>query len=204
MDPIDVFPDARITGTGPVSQAFLSRGLTTFSEACRHVHQMPYGYNTTREEPLILFKENCGTCTTKHMAVALLAHEMGLPIDKHIGIYAMNESLVTGAEGIADEHGLPYIPVVHCFLSDDTFRVDLTEGNHNGKNGPIDTFLFTAKVAPDISDREEYRLYREALQSTILKRDELAGTDLKTILKAREAAIAQLKINMKHQQLQSA
>ncbi len=69
MDPIDAFPDAPITDSGPISQAFRARGLTTFTAACRHVHQMPYGYNTTREDPLILFRENRGSCTTKHMAV---------------------------------------------------------------------------------------------------------------------------------------
>jgi len=199
MDPIDAFTDAAITDSGPISEAFLARGLTTFMAACRHVHQMPYGYNTTREDPLILFRENQGSCTTKHMAVALLAAELGLPIEKSIGIYAMNETLVSGAGGIAADHGLPYIPVVHCYLSDGKVRVDLTEGNRNGKNGPIDTFLFTARVRPDVSEQEEYRLYRQALQSHILTRKEMAGMDLKTVLKAREAALLLLKVNMEQQ-----
>lgn len=200
MDPIDAFPDATITDSGPISRAFLARGLTTFIAACRQVHQMPYGYNTTREDPLILFRENQGSCTTKHMAIALLAAELGLPIHKSIGIYAMNEALVTGAGGIAANHGLPYIPVVHCFLTDGKARVDLTEGNRNGKNSPIDTFLFTARVRPDISEKEEYHLYRQALQSHILVREDMAGIDLKTVLRAREAALDLLKINMEHQQ----
>ena len=200
MDPIDTLPDAAITDAGPISRAFLARGLTTFIAACRYVHQMPYGTNSTREDPLILFRENRGSCTTKHMAVGLLAEELRLPIDKHIGIYAMNEALVTGAGRIAADHGLPYIPVVHCYLSDGKARVDLTQGNRNGKNGPIDTFLFTARVRPDISDKEEYRLYRRVLQSHILTREEMAGIDLKTILRAREAALVLLKFNMQRQQ----
>jgi hypothetical protein len=200
MDPIDAFPDVPITDRGPISRAFLARGWTTFSEACRHVHRMPYGYNTTREDPLILFRENRGSCTTKHKAVGLLAAELRLPIHKCIGIYAMTEALVTGAERIAAEHDLPYIPVVHCFLSAGTHRVDLTEGNWNGKNGPIDTFLFTARVRPDISEKEEYRLYRQALTTHVLPREEMAGIDLKTILMAREAALALLKANMQRQQ----
>lgn len=106
MDAIDVFPDAAVTDAGPVSQAFLARGLTTFITACRHVHQMPYGTNSTREDPLILFRENRGSCTTKHLAVGLLAEELHFRIDKHIGIYAMNEALVTGAGRIAADYGL--------------------------------------------------------------------------------------------------
>ena len=203
MDPIDAFPDATITDRGPIARTFLARGLTTFIAACRQVHQMPYGYNTTREDPLILFRENHGSCTTKHMAVGLLAAELGLPIHKFIGIYPMTEALVTGAARVAAEHGLPYIPVVHCFLSDGTVRVDLTEGNRNGKNGPIDTFLFTTRVRPEISEKEEYRLYRQALQSHILTRPEMTGIDLKSILRAREAALALLKVNMARQQLEA-
>jgi hypothetical protein len=78
--------------------------------------------------------------------------------------------------------------------------VDLTEGNRNGKNGPIDTFLFTARVRPDISEKEEYRRYRQALTTHVLTRKEMAGIDLKTILKAREAALTLLKVNMELQQ----
>jgi hypothetical protein len=203
MDPIDVFPDAAITDNGPFSRAFLARGLMSFAAACRHVHTLPYGYNSTRE-PLILLRENQGSCTTKHMAVGLLAEELGLSIHKAIGIYAMDEALVTGAGPLAATHGLPYIPVVHCFLSDGTHRVDLTEGNRNGKNGPIDTFLFTARVRPDISEKEEYRLYRQALTTDVLTREEMAGIDLKTILKAREAALSLLKGNMERQQARTA
>jgi hypothetical protein len=203
MDPISTLPDAAIEDAGPVSRAFRARGMTTVIAASRHVHQMPYGYNTTREDPLVLFRENRGSCTTKHMAVGLLAGELNLPIDKHIGIYAMDETIVTGAACIAAAHGLPYIPAVHCFLSDGTVRVDLTEGNRNGKNGPIDTFLFTTRVRPDISEKEEYRLYRQALQSHILTRPEMTGIDLKSILRAREAALALLKVNMARQQLEA-
>lgn len=199
MDPIAVLPDRVITDKGPVSQAFLKRGWTSFGEACRQVHRMPYGYNTSRE-PLILFRENRGTCTTKHMAVGLLAEELGLPIGKSIGIYAMDEALVTGAGALAGAHGLPYIPMVHCFLTAGTRRVDLTEGNRNGKNGPIDTFLFTARVRPDISEKEEYRLYRQALQVHILPLPDMNGIDLKTVLQAREAALTLIKANMQRQQ----
>ena len=92
------------------------------------------------------------------------------------------------------------IPVVHCFLVHERFRVDLTEGNLNGKNGPIDDFLYTHGVAPDISSRDEYRLYRQALKAQILTRPEWADVALKTVLAAREKALALLKDNMRLQQ----
>jgi hypothetical protein len=200
MDPIQQLPDRELTDAGPVSRRFLREGLTSFIEACHHVHRMPYGYNTRKDDPLILFREGFGTCTTKHMAVGLLARELGLPIDKCIGIYPMTEHLVRGADQICQEFGLAAIPVVHCFLVYDRFRVDLTEGNLNGKNGPIDSFLFTQTVAPDIPERDEYLLYRQALKTRVLTRPEWSGVALKTILAAREKALALLKTNMQHQQ----
>ena len=73
----------------------------------------------------------------------------------------------------------------------------LTEGNANGKNGSIDTFLFTETVTPNIPAKEEYLKYRHALKTLISRRKELQGIDIKQILHAREEGIALLKANIK-------
>ena len=122
--------------------------------------------------------------------------KLELPAEKHIGIYAMTEALVSGTQAILDRHELPYLPMVHCFLATGSNRVDLTEGNRNGKNGPINDFLFTAQVDPNISAKDEYLLYRQALNNTIMLRREFKGRSLTTVLKAREEGIALLKHNV--------
>jgi hypothetical protein len=171
-------------------------GIRSFHEACRHVHSLPYGYNSDRDELMILFREKMGTCSTKHAVIATLAAELGLPITRGVGIYAMTEVIVTGTDKILSEYGLPYVPMIHCFLEYGNYRVDLTEGNRNGKNRPIDDFLFTDRVAAAISARDEYLIYRKALSEVILKRPELAGADLKRILHAREEGLKLLKANL--------
>ena len=193
MNTYDILPDADIRGSGVVSQEFLQRGITGLIDACRYVHQLPYGYNSDRDDLLILFKEGRGSCTTKHAVVATLAEELGLPIVKNIGIYGMTEDLVTGTNDILDQYNLPYVPMVHCFLVFRDYRVDLTEGNDNGKNRPIDRFLHTETVIPNISAKDEYLLYRKALKERILLREELRGVDIKRILQAREEGIKLLK-----------
>jgi hypothetical protein len=193
MDTLDIFPDADIKATGGVSAKFLQLGIHGFLEACRYIHQLPYGYNANRDDLLILFKEGMGSCTTKHAVVATLAEEMDLPIFKKIGIYKMTENVVTGASEILAEFNLPYVPMVHCFLAYKNFRVDLTEGNDNGKNRPLDHFLFTKKTIPNISAKDEYLLYRQALKDKILTEKEMAGVELKHILQAREKGIVLLK-----------
>jgi hypothetical protein len=196
MDPITIFPNTQIESAGPMSHRFLEMGAATFAEACRRVHEMPYGYNSDREDPMILFKEGKGTCTTKHRVIGELAGELGIPVEKHIGIYAMTEAVVAGTDPILEKYGLPYIPMIHCFLVYGGYRVDLTEGNRNGKNRPIDDFLHTEPVAHNISGKAEYLKYRQALQDHILGRAELRRADMKTLLHAREEGLAVLKSNV--------
>jgi hypothetical protein len=199
MDKFTVFPNAVIKTAGPVSDKFLSLGINGFIDACRYVHELPYGYNSNRDDLMILFKEKLGSCTTKHAVIATLAEESGLSIEKAIGIYAMTEEIVTGTGKILDRYGLPYVPMLHCFLVYGEHRVDLTEGNNNGKKRSIEDFLYTHKVIPNISAKDEYLLYRKALNQYILIENELKGIDLKSILKAREEGLALLKAKI-HQQ----
>ena len=160
------------------------------------MHELPYGYNSDRDDLMILFKEKMGSCTTKHAVIATLAVELDLPVAKHIGIYAMTEAIVTGTDRILQQYGLPHLPMIHCFLVHGRYRVDLTEGNHNGKNRPIDEMLYTEAVTPTIPAKAEYLKYRQALKGLIRDREELQGIDIKTILHAREAGLALLRAHV--------
>ena len=196
MNSYQVFPDNVITRAGIISAEFQDLGIRSFQEACRYVHELPYGYNSNRDELMILFKEKMGTCTTKHAVIASLAAELSLPITRGVGIYQMTEAIVTGTNKILAEYNLPYVPMIHCFLKYGNYRVDLTEGNHNGKNRPIDEFLYTDQVDATISAKDEYMIYRKALSEVILKRLELKGVDLKRILHAREEGLKLLRTNI--------
>ncbi|MBR9984667.1 MAG: hypothetical protein KFF68_02040 [Desulfosarcina sp.] len=104
--------------------------------------------------------------------------------------------IVTGTDPILDKYGLPCVPMIHCFPTDDDRRVDMTEGNANGKNRSIEDFLDTETVMPNISAKDEYLKYRNALKENILKRTDLRGIDIKTILRAREKGLDLLKANL--------
>jgi hypothetical protein len=196
MDTYSVFPETPITPSGVVATQFLGMGIDTFLNACGYVQELPYGYNSDRDDLMILFKEKMGSCTTKHAVIATLADELNLPVEKNIGIYAMTEEIVSGTDAILARYDLPYVPMIHCFLGYGQYRVDLTEGNANGKNRSITNFLYTEAVAPNIPAKAEYLLYRHALTDHILKRTELAGIDMKTVLHAREEGIVLLKENI--------
>lgn len=193
MDKHTVFPDKKITPVGALSSHFLDLGIQRFLDACQYVYDLPYGYNSDREDLMVLFKEHKGSCTTKHAVIATLAKELGLPVDKFIGIYAMDETIVAGTNRILEAFNLPFLPMVHCFLKSGLNRVDLTQGNDNGKKRPVDQFLYTKKVIPHISGKDEYLLYRKALKDQILQMPELKSVEMKQILQAREKGLVLLK-----------
>lgn len=196
MDKLTVFPDGPLSGSGVISQKFSGLNINTFLDACRYVHELPYGYNSDKDDLMTLFKDNMGTCTSKHAVIGTLAAELDIPIGKNVGIYRMTPEIVTGTDAILEKYNLPYVPMLHCFLVYDIYRVDLTEGNRNGKNCAIDEFLYTEKVIPNIPARDEYRLYRKALKDRILPLEELSGIDMKRILHAREEGLGLLKANV--------
>jgi hypothetical protein len=198
MNKLTVFPDKALSKAGIVSAKFLSLGINSFIAACRYVHELPYGYNSNRDDLMILFKENKGTCTTKHAVIATLAVELNLAIEKYVGIYAMTEEIVTGTEKILKKYNLPYVPMVHCFLVYGEYRVDLSEGNNNGKSRSIEEFLYTQRVEPNISAKAEYLLYRKALIDFILKRKEMEGVEITQILHAREEGLQLLEKNIQN------
>jgi hypothetical protein len=189
MDKYSVLPNPTINKKEIISEKFINLKIKNFWDACKYVHELPYGYNSTTDDILILFKEGYGSCTTKHAVIATLAEELDIAVHKMIGIYAMNEEIVTGTNRILEKYHLPYLPMIHCFLIYDDYRVDLTEGNNNGKNRSIEDFLFTEKVIPNFSEKHEYLLYRKALKNYILVRNEMDGITMIDVLHARTEGI---------------
>jgi hypothetical protein len=193
MDSYTYLPDCEIIASGSMSNKFLEMGITTFKEACLHVHNLDYGYNSDKDNPMILFIEQKGSCTTKHGVIASLAKELDIPLYKKVGIYKLIEEILTGTNAILEKYNLPYVPMVHCFLIYKDYRFDLTEGNNNGKNISIESFIHEEKVTPFIERKDEYRLFIKVLKDKILPSKEMKGIDRKTVLKGREEALKLLK-----------
>ena len=93
MDSLDNLPDAEIIDSGELSRKFLELGIKSFKEACLYVHNMDYGYNSDKDDKMILFIENMGSCTTKHGVIAGLAKELSIHLYKKVGIYKLTEEI---------------------------------------------------------------------------------------------------------------
>jgi hypothetical protein len=197
MDSYINLPDAIIKTSGKISKKFLELGIKSFKEACEYISNVEYGYNTNYDDDMILFKENKGTCTTKHAVIAALAEELNIPLFKYVGIYKFTEEISTGANELLKKYHIPYVPMIHCFLVYDQYRFDLTEGNNNGKKTTIEDFIHKEKVEPFISRKDEYLILKRVLKEIILSSEEMKGIKEKTLLKAREESIILLKKNIK-------
>ena len=201
MDSYNKIPDAEIEDKGEISKKFLELGIISFRKACEYVHNIEYGYNSDYDDKMIFFKENKGTCTTKHAVITGLAEELNIPLYKYVGVYKFTDEISTGTNEILKKYDLPYVPMVHCFLVYKDYRFDLTEGNCNGKNTTIEEFIHEEKVNPFISRKEEYLLFKKVLKENVLPSKEMEGISERSLLKARELSIYLLKENTKKQKL---
>ncbi len=195
MDLYNNLPDIEIKLAGEISKKFLELGIRSFREACDYVHDIEYGYNTNYDDKMIFFKENKGSCTSKHTVIAGLAEELNILLYKHVGVYKFTEEISTGANEILKKYKISYVPMVHCYLVYKDFRFDLTEGNCNGKNTTIEEFIHERKVNPFISRKDEYLLFKKILKEYVLPSKEMEGISERTLLKARGESIILLKEN---------
>ena len=181
MDSIDRLPDGVIGAGGIVGDAFLRRDITTFRQACQWVKDLPYGHNSRSDDVLVLFEDQRGTCFTKHGVIARLAEELGLSVFKNLGVYRLTDEIVTGVGPLLASSGLTFVPQIHCFLEYGDARVDLTEGNCNGKNQTIDVYDFVVRVAPESTRAELQQLYAAHLTRYMSLDPGLAATPISTI-----------------------
>lgn len=100
-----------------ISSCFSEKGITDFSEAAAFIRSLPYRRNSSKTNPEIIFAENCGTCSTKHAVLALLASENKIPgVKLMLGIYRMNGNNTPATGNTLKKYKLDYIPEAHNYL----------------------------------------------------------------------------------------
>lgn len=120
-------PNIKLNETGEISRAFILNGVLTFRDACAYVKNLPYGRNADKNDFFTLFKENMGTCSTKHALLKRLADENSLEnIELITGIYKMNGLNTPGTAKILWYYKLEYIPEAHNYLKIGNERFDFT------------------------------------------------------------------------------
>jgi hypothetical protein len=149
MDKIYAIPNLTIDTPGRIGRKFSSLNINSLHDACLWVKDLPYGYNSSSDDSIILFDENKGNCSTKHGVIAELAGELEIPLYKFICFYKMDEGIIEGIGDILSQYKLKFIPQTHCLLGMNSLFLDLTAGNCHGKKKDIIDFDLYFKVPPN-------------------------------------------------------
>lgn len=121
-------PDFAITSQESISQAFLARKIFTFHQAIDYVRNLPYGRNSNKADLTSLFRDQCGTCSTKHAILKKLAGEHHIHnLKLIIGIFRMNARNTPEIANTLQASQLEYIPEAHCYLTYQDCRYDYTK-----------------------------------------------------------------------------
>lgn len=131
-----IVPEAfnfRITHDGKVSDSFRAKGVTDFEGAANYIRQLPYGRNANKLDLLTVFTDGCGTCSTKHALLKLLANEQGVgdELELVMGIIKMNADNTPRVKHILEQYNLPYIPEAHMYLKLNDEVLDYTAASFN-------------------------------------------------------------------------
>ena len=116
-----------ITATGPISEKFLAQNNFTFSQAATYVRQLPYRRNKNKADLASIFTDGCGTCSTKHAILKVLADENGYKdLRLMLGIFRMSLTNTPKISTTLRKHRLEYIPEAHNYLKWKNQTLDYT------------------------------------------------------------------------------
>lgn len=146
--PGTALPDFIINSEGKISKELRKRGLTTFQQAAAFIGALPYARNTDKEDILTVFKDHCGTCSTKHALLKQLASENNFEgIKLMMGIFKMNAKNSPKIAGTLTKHNLDYIPEAHNYLKYHDLVLDYTR-LHAKAEDFIDDLLEEVSILP--------------------------------------------------------
>lgn len=142
-----------IAPAGALSKEFLSLGIKDFLSACQYVTQLPYGRNTNKASNMIVFRDKCGTCSTKHALLKNLASENNQHTVKlMLALFKMNAQNTPVLKDILNQYQLPYIPEAHNYLLVNDEIVDCTKPGFSVKNFYSDVIQQTEITSQQITD----------------------------------------------------
>ena len=118
----------------PLTLELLASRVETWNNLLEIVRNLPYGRNSNRKDLSLVWKEQKGTCSSKHAFLKHVADLNTIPnIELILGIYKMTESNTRKIGAILTRNGLDYILEAHCYLKQDGKRFDYTSQNSDIK-----------------------------------------------------------------------
>lgn len=145
-----------LTSQDQLTNSIVSAGIDDFRQLIKAVHSLPYGRNSNRADPSLVWIEQRGTCSSKHAFLKVVAEANDIKkIVLKVCIFKMNAINTPAISDILTKYQVSYIPEAHCYLQVDEQALDVTFADSNinklkndilvEKSVPA-TFVISAKV----------------------------------------------------------
>ncbi len=125
----------KINSTKEISSEFLNRTIYDFTSALDYIQTLAYKRNNDKSNLLSVFREQCGTCSTKHALLKTLCIENEVDeIKLYLGIYYMNGMTMPEVAATLTDYNLNCLPEAHCYLRVNDEIIDITKINWTEDN----------------------------------------------------------------------
>ena len=182
--------DFQLTSGGAITSAFLERGISGFAAAMDYVKMIPYGRNHDKTHLLSVLSDHCGTCSTKHALLKLLADENGRQdIKLMLCLFRMNAHNTPAISGILQSHGLDHIPEAHNYLRWERQIFDVTfPGTHSTIF--VKELISEVEIEPQQITGFKVNFHKEYLRNWL--KNTAANITMDELWEIREACIKRL------------
>jgi hypothetical protein len=108
---------SKALGNGKFSNALKEKGNLTFGDACLWVKALPYKRNSEKSDVLVVIKESCGTCSSKHELIKRLADEIYIEgCQLMLCIFKMSGANTPKVRSVLEKFDLDYILEAHTYM----------------------------------------------------------------------------------------
>ncbi len=184
-------PNFNIKPNGPISIEFLNHNIVTFSEATLFINNLRYARNTDKTNLTTIFKDSCGTCSTKHAILKQLADENDFrEIQLMLGIFKMNASNTKEIKSTLEKYHLDYIPEAHNYLKYKNQIFDFTKKGSKPSDFQND-LLQEIEITPNQITEFKIDFHKKHLQNWLTQNNN-CNLNLHQLWKIREECILNL------------
>jgi hypothetical protein len=192
-----------INSNDEISQLFLKNGCSDFHSASEFVRNLPYQRNLNKDNLATVFIDGCGTCSTKHAILKILAEENNQTDFKLIlGIFRMNGNNTPKIKTVLEtlrpfdklrtgqSDNLEYIPEAHNYLKFKNQILDFTKKN-SSENDFIYDLLEETEIQPHQINQFKIEFHKNYLRKWLVENPKIPFS-LEELWKIRELCIQAL------------
>lgn len=175
-----------------LSESFRKMGIGTFEDAVNYIKDLPYKRNPNKHNPLCVFVDNGGTCSTKHALLKRLAEENSIHnVKLMLGIFKMTATNTPKIASVLKEYSLKEIPEAHNYLKINDRIFDFTRRNSKPEDF-VDDLLEEIQIQPEQITDFKVGFHKNFIQQYLKENPQISYT-LEEFWRIREECIAALQ-----------